>query len=126
MVDDTAAAIAQGYAVVVFPEGTSSNGKDLGGFHANIFESAIRAQAPVQLLSLQYLDRATGKGAAAAHFINDMTLLGSLQGVMASSTIQARVHIGDCISVQGHTRKSLAQQAHQRIRAHLFTPRYET
>ena len=126
MVDDTAAAIAQGYAVVVFPEGTSSNGQALGNFHANIFESAIRAQAPVQLLSLQYIDAVTGQAAAAAHFIDDMTLMDSLKDVTGSSTIQARVHIGDCISVQGHTRKSLALHAHQKIHAHLFTPAYET
>jgi 1-acyl-sn-glycerol-3-phosphate acyltransferase len=126
MVEDTAAAIAQGYAVVVFPEGTSSNGQALGNFHANIFESAIRAQAPVQLLSLQYIDSVTGQAAAAAHFIDDMTLMDSLKDVMASSTIRARVHIGDCISAQGHTRKSLALHAHQRIHAHLFAPAYET
>jgi 1-acyl-sn-glycerol-3-phosphate acyltransferase len=122
MVDDTAAAITEGYAVVVFPEGTSSNGQALGSFHANIFESAIRAQAPVQLLSLQYLDTTTGRAAAAAHFIDDMTLMGSLKSVMATSTIQARVHIGDCISAHGHSRKSLALHAHEKICAHLFTP----
>ena len=126
MVDDTAAAIAQGYAVVVFPEGTSSNGQALGDFHANIFESAIRAQASVQLLSLQYLDSSSGKAAAAAHFIDDMTLMASLKDVMATSTIQARVHIGECIGAQGHTRKTLAQHAHQTIRTHLFSPAYET
>jgi 1-acyl-sn-glycerol-3-phosphate acyltransferase len=124
MVDDTAAAIAQGYAVVVFPEGTSSNGQNLGDFHANIFESAIQAQAPVQLLSLQYVDTATGKAASAAHFIDDMTLMASLKDVTGTSTIQARVHIGECISAQGHTRKTLALHAHQKIRSHLFTPAY--
>ena len=126
MVEDTAAAIAQGYAVVVFPEGTSSNGQNLGDFHANIFESAIRAQAPVQLLSLQYLDSRNGKAAAAAHFIDDMTLMGSLKDVMATSTIQARVHIGECIGAEGHTRKTLALHAHRTIRKHLFSPAYET
>jgi 1-acyl-sn-glycerol-3-phosphate acyltransferase len=98
----------------------------LGNFHANIFESAIRAQAPVQLLSLQYIDTVTGQAAAAAHFIDDMTLMDSLKDVTGSSTIQARVHIGDCLCVQGHTRKSLALHAHQKIHAHLFTPAYET
>jgi hypothetical protein len=80
----------------------------------------------VQLLSLQYFDTATGQVANAAHFIDDMTLMGSLKDVMASSTIQARVHIGDCISAHGHTRKSLALHAHQKICAHLFTPAYDT
>ena len=119
MVEDTAAAIAQGYAVVVFPEGTSSNGSALGNFHPNIFESAIRARCEVQLLTLQYRDQATGAAAAAAHFTGDMTLLSSLQRVMASSTIQACVHLGDSVVALGHTRKSLALHAHGKIHAQL-------
>ena len=120
MVEDTAAAIAQGYAVVVFPEGTSSDGSRLGTFHANIFESAIRARCEVQLLTLKYLDRSTGEVAPAAHFIDDMTLLASIQSVMAQSTIRAQVQIGDCISAQGHSRKSLVQLSHEKIRAQLL------
>jgi 1-acyl-sn-glycerol-3-phosphate acyltransferase len=120
MVDDTAAAIAQGYAVVVFPEGTSSDGQTLGHFHANIFESAIRAGAGVQLLTLRYRDRATGATAHRAHFIGDMTLASSLHSVMASSTIQACVHWGDCLVSAGHSRKSLAQLSHQKICAQLM------
>ena len=120
MVEDTAAAIAQGYAVVVFPEGTSSNGQSLGTFHANIFESAIRADSQVQLMTLKYLDRSTGESASSAHFIDDMTLLASIQSVMAQSTIQARVQIGECISAIGHSRKTLAQLSHAKIRAQLL------
>ena len=122
MVEHSAAAMAQGDAVIVFPEGTSSNGEDLGSFHANIFESAIRAQAPVQLLTLKYLDTATGEVAEAAHFVGDMSLLSSLQRVIGSSSIQAHVQLGECLSAQGHSRKSLAQHAHQKIRASLLAP----
>jgi 1-acyl-sn-glycerol-3-phosphate acyltransferase len=119
MVADTASAITQGYAVIVFPEGTSSDGSSLGAFHANIFESAIQARSRVQLLTLRYQDRASGKPAAAAHYIDDMTLVSSISRVTASSSIQAQVHIGECLSVLGHTRKSLALHAHARIRADL-------
>ncbi len=119
MVEHTAAAIAQGYAVVVFPEGTSSDGSSVGSFHANIFESAIRAGSAVQLLTLRYRDRTTGELARSAHFIDDMTLLASLKSVMRTSTIQACVHMGDCIAAQGHSRKSLAQLSHTKIQAQL-------
>jgi 1-acyl-sn-glycerol-3-phosphate acyltransferase len=124
MVENTAAAIAQGYAVIVFPEGTSSDGSSLRPFHANIFESAIQAQSPVQLLTLRYHDTASGEAAAAAHFIDDMTLISSLSSVMATSSIQAQVHLGDCISAQGHTRKSLARQAYHSINAQLTATAY--
>jgi hypothetical protein len=51
-----------------------------------------------------------------------MTLLSSLSRVMATSTIQAQLHIGERISALGHTRKSLAQYAHGKIRNHILTP----
>lgn len=122
MVAQTAQAIGQGAAVVVFPEGTSSAGASLGPFHANIFEAAIRQDAPVQLLTLQYHDGALGTVATAAHFTGDTTLLASLCSVAAASGMQARVHIGECLLPQGHTRKSLSLQAHQKMSRHLHAP----
>lgn len=119
MVERTAEAIRQGYAVVVFPEGTSSDGTELGGFHANIFESAIRAGSGVQLVTLQYLDARTGRAAPQAHYIGEMTFLSSLWRVLGSAPITATVHLGECMDSQGQSRKVLAQQAFERIRRQL-------
>lgn len=121
MVEHTVAALEQGYSVVGFPQGTSADGSDLALFHANLFEGAIKAGAPVQPVTLRYLDAQTGLPADAALFIDNMTLLGSLRNVMATSSIRTQVHIGACMPSQGHTRKSLAKQAHQRIRGQLLT-----
>jgi 1-acyl-sn-glycerol-3-phosphate acyltransferase len=121
MVDRTTDAIQQGYAVVVFPEGTSSDGSDLGNFHANIFESAIRAGSAVQLLTLEYIDTATGNAAGDAHYIGEMTFVSSLWRILRHSSIAARVHVGECIAADGHSRKTLALYAHGKIRAHLTT-----
>jgi 1-acyl-sn-glycerol-3-phosphate acyltransferase len=115
MVDSAACALARGHSVVAFPEGTSSDGSQVLGFHANIFECAIQADAKVLPVTLHYLDRSHGGPATAAHFIGDMGLLASLREVMASSTIQARVHLGAPIGTAGHTRKSLSLQAHASI-----------
>ena len=120
MVDHTAAAITRGQAVAVFPEGTSSDGSQLGSFHANIFESAIRAGSQVQTVALKYLDPASGAPAPAAHFTGDMTLLASLKRVLATPGMRAVVHLGDCIGAQGHSRKTLAQHAHASIHRQLF------
>jgi 1-acyl-sn-glycerol-3-phosphate acyltransferase len=126
MVDDTAAAMRRGDAVVVFPEGTSSDGQSLGTFHANIFESAIRAGAPVQLLSLRYLQPDSGAAATAAHFTGNMTLAQSLKRITASPGIRARVQVGERLDAQGHSRKTLAQHAHARIRQQLLDTAHAT
>jgi 1-acyl-sn-glycerol-3-phosphate acyltransferase len=119
MVDSAVAALGRGRHVVAFPEGTSSDGSQVLGFHSNIFECALQADAAVLPVTLQYLDRANGGPATAAHFIGDMSLLASLRDVMASSSIQARVHWGAPIPATGHTRKSLSLLAHARIRSQL-------
>ena len=120
MVDSSVTAIRDGWCVVAFPEGTSSDGRDLGPFHANIFECALRAGTPVQTLTLRYVDRATGQPSEAAHFTGDMTLLASLLRVMGQSTLCAQVHLGEHIAVHGQSRKTLAQRAHRQIRTLLL------
>jgi 1-acyl-sn-glycerol-3-phosphate acyltransferase len=124
MVGDTMNALDQGYSVIAFPEGTSSDGSDVGVFHANIFEGAIKARTDVQPLSLRYVHAATGLPQEAALFLGDMTLVTSLRRVMASSAITTQVHFGACIGSQGQTRKSLASQAQQSIRRQLTDRRH--
>lgn len=123
MIESALAALQQGYSVIAFPEGTSSDGSDLAHFHANIFESAIKARAHVQPVTLRYLDSATGRPSDAALFTGDMTLVSSLRKVMARSGIKTRVQFGDCIPAHGQNRKSLAMQAHRIIRAQLTSQR---
>ena len=120
MVERAAEAITNGYAVVAFPEGTSSDGFDVGDFHSNIFESAIRAGTGVQLMTLQYIDARTGKAAGDAHYFGAMTFLSSLWRVLGNSSITACVHIGECIETHGHSRKTLALRAHGKIRNQLM------
>lgn len=119
MIESALAALQQGYSVIAFPEGTSSDGSDLAHFHANIFESAIKAHSHVQPVTLRYQDAATGRSSDAALFTGDMTLVASLRKVMAQSGIKARVQFGERIPARGQNRKSLALQAHRIIRARL-------
>jgi 1-acyl-sn-glycerol-3-phosphate acyltransferase len=120
MVNSAVAALGKGHCVVAFPEGTSSDGTEVLGFHANIFECALQADAAVQPVTLHYLDRRNGAPATAAHFIGDMHLLASLRAVMASSSLQARVQLAPPLAADGHTRKSLSLLAHASIRSQLL------
>jgi 1-acyl-sn-glycerol-3-phosphate acyltransferase len=120
MVDSSAAAFEQGYTVVAFPEGTSSDGRELGHFHSNIFEAAIRTRTPVQTITLQYVDTVTGQASQAAHFTGETTLLSSLRTVLAQTNIKTQVHVGERIQAIGHTRRSLCHLAHRIIRTQLL------
>lgn len=126
MADSAASLIEQGFSVVAFPEGTSGDGRDLGTFHSNIFEGAIKTGALVQPVTLKHLHGLTGMPTTAAIYIDDMTLMDSLKNVLATSNLIIQVHLGDCIASAGHGRKSLAQHAHQSIRDQLLTPARQT
>ena len=76
-------------------------------------------RAQVQTVTLRYVHAQTGLPTDAAHFTGNMTLLSSLRKVLSSATIRTQVHIGHCIASDGHTRKSLAHQAHLNIHGQL-------
>lgn len=64
--------------LAIFPEGTTSNGLQVLPFHANLFQAAISAHAPVQPLALRFEDATTGQVSLAACYIDDDTFLGSI------------------------------------------------
>lgn len=119
MIDAAVAALAQGYPVIAFAEGTSSLGLRVGPLHANIFEAAIRAGTPVQPLVLRYTDARTGLPCDAVPYVGDMTLAASLRRVMATGAIRAHVHVGPGLASAQHSRKSLARQTQHSMQEQL-------
>jgi 1-acyl-sn-glycerol-3-phosphate acyltransferase len=119
MVDDVASALHHGYCVAGFPEGTSSEGHTVSLFHANLFEAAINHHIPVQPLAIRYTNPQTGARCLKAAFIGDIGFVQSLHQVMTASGIQARVHVGETLSPQGHSRRTLAQLTHRTVSTQL-------
>ena len=81
--------VRNGERVAFFPEGTTSAQGALLPFHANLFEAAIDADVPIQPLSVRYLD-ASGRLAAQADFIGDMTFVESLLVILKSGQVDFR------------------------------------
>lgn len=55
-VDCMAGALTAGHTLALFPEGTTSDGSRLLGFHSSLLQAAVRAQAQVQPLLLLYAE----------------------------------------------------------------------
>jgi 1-acyl-sn-glycerol-3-phosphate acyltransferase len=120
MVVDVATAMQQGYNVAGFPEGTSTLGHSVEMFHANLFESAIHQDVPVQPLALRYTSTHTGAHCTRAAFVGDVSFLNSLHQVMrARDGVCITLHAGPCLMPQGHSRKSLALLARSSVTAQL-------
>lgn len=115
MVDDVASALHHGYCVAGFPEGTSSEGHTVSLFHANLFEAAIHRHAEVLPLALRYTDADTSALCQQVAFVGEIGFIESLHQVMCTSDLMVHVQIGQTLSPQGHTRRTLAHLSHRSV-----------
>ncbi|WP_296445894.1 lysophospholipid acyltransferase family protein [Rhodoferax sp. UBA5149] len=97
-----------GDILAIFPEGTTSNGVDLLPFHANLFQAAISAHAPVLPVALRFADAASGERSLAPCYIDDDTLLGSIWRTLTAPPLCAVVTFGEPQSAQGRDRRAWA------------------
>ena len=120
MVHHMAQSLRDGDVLAIFPEGTTSDGTGLRPFHANLFQAAISADAPVQPVGLSFIDIATGKLTMAPGYINDDTLMGSVWRTLCTPGIAVMIRFGEPQSAEGIDRRAWAAQvreAVQRLRA---------
>ncbi len=104
--------------ICIFPEGTSTDGKQVGPFRSNFFEAAILSHAPVYTLAIQYFDVRTGHKTTAPAFIGDMGLLDSIWNLICSPPICAEIHISTKLPAL-KDRKALAELSQSLIAAQL-------
>jgi 1-acyl-sn-glycerol-3-phosphate acyltransferase len=105
-------------AICIFPEGTSTDGKQVAPFKSNLFEAAITAEAPVYSLAIQYFDSQTGKKTTAPAFIGDMGLVDSMWKLICSPPICAEIRISAKLPALNE-RKALAELSQSLIAAQL-------
>ena len=104
-----------GDVLAIFPEGTTSDGVSLRPFHANLFQAAIAADAPVQPVAMQFIDQATGKQSLAPCYIDDDTLLGSLWRTLCTPGIAVVITFGELQTAQGRSRRAWAADVRDAI-----------
>lgn len=84
-------ALQKGRSLLVFPEGTTSDGTKLLKFHANLMESAVRTDAPVLPVVLEY--KSGGSRTTLASYVGDTGLFECLWKVVTAPdlTIEAKI-----------------------------------
>ena len=105
-----AEALRAGDVLAVFPEGTTSDGRELLPFHANLIQAAISAGAPAQPVALSFMDRATGQPSLSPCYIDDDTLVGSLWRTVTGEPIEAVVAFGAPQDAAGRDRRQWAAE----------------
>lgn len=107
--------LSRGRSLLVFPEGTTTDGQGLRTFHGRMMASAIEAGVPVQPVALRY--RRDGEACELAPFIGDDDLVSHLKRLFDNDRGIVEVHLLPALSSAHQDRNLLARQAHAAIHA---------
>jgi len=110
-------ALRAGDIIAVFPEGTTSDGRTLLPFHANLLQAAISADAPVQPAALHFTDATTGAVSYATRYIDDDSLFESLWRTLSAPPLAAVIHFGMAQPSQGRNRQTWSQDLREEVLA---------
>lgn len=107
--------LRQGETLLIFPEGTTSNGLQVLPFHGNLFQAAISSEVSVQAVALQYQNADTQQPSLAPSFIGDDTLFGSIWRTLSAPALRVTVSFAAPINALGLDRRRLADDVRQSI-----------
>ncbi|NHN79579.1 1-acyl-sn-glycerol-3-phosphate acyltransferase [Azotobacter chroococcum] len=110
--------LQHGHDLLIFPEGTTTDGRSLRSFHSRLLASAVEAQVPVQPVAIRYLR--DGAVDPVAPFIGDDDLLSHLLRLLRSERSEVEIHLLPPLDSQGLSRTELSRQAHTAIAERLF------
>jgi len=110
--------LQQACALLIFPEGTTTDGRSLRTFHGRLLASAIDTEVPLQPVALRYLRN--GQADPIAPFIGDDDLLSHLMRLFANDCAEVEIQLLAPIPSAGEERAALAFKAQQAIQVALF------
>ncbi|MBI3933247.1 MAG: 1-acyl-sn-glycerol-3-phosphate acyltransferase [Acidobacteria bacterium] len=107
-------ALATGAVVVLFPEGTSSDGSSVLPFRPALFEGAIGAGERVTPAHLRY-DVSDGSPQQDVCYWGSMTFLPHLLRLLSKTGVRATIHLA-AVARKFEDRKSAAQETYEMVR----------
>ncbi|MCE0464964.1 lysophospholipid acyltransferase family protein [Pseudomonas uvaldensis] len=110
--------LEQTHPLLMFPEGTTTDGRSLRTFHGRLLSAAIDADVALQPVAIRYLRN--GEPDALAPFIGDDDLLSHLMRLFANDRGDVHIYLLQPIACQGQERAALAFQAQQAVHRALF------
>jgi 1-acyl-sn-glycerol-3-phosphate acyltransferase len=105
----------QGAIIGVFPEGTTTDGRDVLKFHANLLQAAIDGGAEITPFCLRYTDT-QGHYTDATAYIGDLTFWDSIKLMLREKKLHCELTFFSPLIQDGRTRRELAAAAEQIVR----------
>ncbi len=112
--------LESGGSVAVFPEGTTTAGREVMAFHPRLFAAAIESRRPVHVVALRY--SRDSDGADLAPFIGDDDLVSHLLRLLRSPGLTVELRYCAELCPQQRSREDLANGAHAAISRVLQAP----
>ncbi len=106
--------LEQDVSIGLFPEGTTTDGKQVGPFYSALIQPAIDARIPLLPMALRYQNQ-NGEPEFAAAFVGDMTLAHSIWNILRCTQQNAFVVFTPALMAENSNRRVLARAAHEAI-----------
>jgi len=100
-------------SIVLFPEGTSTNGETVRTFHSRLYQAAVHTHSMVQAVALAY-PHAEGVNPAAP-FVGDVTLFQHLWRVAGEPVMDVKLTFCTPLPTATCGRRTLAADTHSQI-----------
>lgn len=113
--------LADGEAVAVFPEGTTTDGTTVLRFHASLLQPIVDSQGHVQPVAIRYCD-AAGAHTTAPAYVGDETFVASFWRVCGERRLVVELTVPPALPAQRAHRRELARSAEAAIRTALGLP----
>ena len=113
--------LAAGEVVVVFPEGTTTDGTSMLKFHGSLLQPIIDADGHVLPVAIRYKDP-RGRLSLAPEYVGDTTFAQSFWRVCGERRLIVELHAMTLLRGNGVHRRELARAAETAIRTVLLPP----
>ena len=114
-------ALAAGDVIALFPEGTTTYGRELLPFHGSLIQPAIAAGGHVLPATIRYT-HPDGTHSDAASYVGEQTLMGAVTALISAPKTLVRLQLHEPIATSGLRRREVAKHAHRVIRTALELP----
>jgi 1-acyl-sn-glycerol-3-phosphate acyltransferase len=113
--------LAAGDVIAIFPEGTTSDGRDVLPFHGSLLQPIVDAEGHVQPVAIRYLGH-DGEVNEAPAYAGETTFLESFWRVTGEREIVVHLHLAPLLPARDRHRRELSKAAEAAIRRVLGLP----
>jgi 1-acyl-sn-glycerol-3-phosphate acyltransferase len=116
-----AEALARGDVVAIFPEGTTTDGRDVLPFRGSLLQPIVDAEGQVQPIALRYRTP-SGEHNDAPAYVGETSFMESFWRVTGEPRLVVELHVAAPLPARARHRRELTRAAESAIRTALVPP----